>query len=745
MAKNNYTITHSDGSQSTYYGCSTVAEACEVGEVAVPSGIASNASVTIGEIQDVNSYNVALTEELVVNYSENSQLVAYQDLVKFQGLYKQLEFQETSKLGVMEITSQDENTTFTALGRKYQNQQNGLLLKTNKNQNQLLINTDKLSQDRPIIKVHLEHGVLNNLGYHSGLVGGNNVYFTSPIKGYEIVLQDFIGECESSSVKLRSMKVVDTTSDIEVSSSSYIESTDATRFFLSDPIQKCLIVDSGDVSVCARINMSNVEARYAQYSNFTSDISQTLSLVLLYPKTVEAMYSDRLLSTIELELEYTSADGILMYSDLTIEVWFDAPNPLTHPQLKFDKDFTTEDDTTHETITVDVEKSILYTTSDNKELFNYTDEWAYKFGNNTDVVSHGYGLTSDGTYIGWITYSQVPTDIGTITEYRGLFNKNHEVLTSVSIPEGVEIIGDYAFVSCKKLTTCTFPSTIRVIGAHAFRDSGLVELILPTPAEFQWYNIVVINGSGFKDCHQLQRVEGQLVGLVGGGSHFENCSVLTTMNLQALFFGGRSKYNGVWGAFQANYYSLLSRDSYQTGACAFKDCTSLTTDVCKLLKLVPDAPVHNNEVPMIPDDFCRNCTSMNSITLALDTNHWSTSELDMDGLLPQTIRSIDSFKHVSNAHTLYLQGNYDIVSGFGASTFYGCSGITKLYCNSQHPPYLGIQNISPRYAIDFKKCHLYIPLGRTVAYTSKAQWGDFTRSNIHEITQEEFELALQAL
>ena len=47
---------------------------------------------------------------------------------------------------------------------------------------------------------------------------------------------------------------------------------------------------------------------------------------------------------------------------------------------------------------------------------------------------------------------------------------------------------------------------------------------------------------------------------------------------------------------------------------------------------------------------------------------------------------------------------------------------------------MGTKNIWKSGAINPKTCHLYVPVGRTAAYNSKAQWGDFPLSNIHELT-----------
>ena len=53
-------------------------------------------------------------------------------------------------------------------------------------------------------------------------------------------------------------------------------------------------------------------------------------------------------------------------------------------------------------------------------------------------------------------------------------------LTSVSIPESVTSIGDYAFLRCSGLTSVTIPESVTRIGGCAFYEcSGLTSLTIP--------------------------------------------------------------------------------------------------------------------------------------------------------------------------------------------------------------------------------------------------------------------------
>ena len=57
-------------------------------------------------------------------------------------------------------------------------------------------------------------------------------------------------------------------------------------------------------------------------------------------------------------------------------------------------------------------------------------------------------------------------------------------LTEILIPEGVEIIGDYAFYMCEKLRFVTLPDTLAEIGENAFGEcSAAEEILLPDKVE----------------------------------------------------------------------------------------------------------------------------------------------------------------------------------------------------------------------------------------------------------------------
>ncbi len=98
-------------------------------------------------------------------------------------------------------------------------------------------------------------------------------------------------------------------------------------------------------------------------------------------------------------------------------------------------------------------------------------------------------------------------------------------ITSVIIPEGVKSIGECAFMGCEWLRAVTLPSTLETIGAAAFREcDSLEEIRLPA-------QIRVLPTACFYECISLKSVQ-LPEGLVRIGSKaFSGCRRLESIEL----------------------------------------------------------------------------------------------------------------------------------------------------------------------------------------------------------------------
>ncbi|WP_298548259.1 leucine-rich repeat domain-containing protein [uncultured Parabacteroides sp.] len=74
-------------------------------------------------------------------------------------------------------------------------------------------------------------------------------------------------------------------------------------------------------------------------------------------------------------------------------------------------------------------------------------------------------------------------------------------LQSVELPVSLETIGGAAFFRCQRLSRVRFPanSNLKVIGAHAFRETGLESVSIPV-------SVKEIRNSAFRECGRLSSV-----------------------------------------------------------------------------------------------------------------------------------------------------------------------------------------------------------------------------------------------
>ena len=78
---------------------------------------------------------------------------------------------------------------------------------------------------------------------------------------------------------------------------------------------------------------------------------------------------------------------------------------------------------------------------------------------------------------------------------------NNELITSITIPNGVKTIPSYAFRYCTSLTNITIPDSVTSIGWGAFRDcGGLISVTIPK-------SVRTISKYAFYNCSNLSNIK----------------------------------------------------------------------------------------------------------------------------------------------------------------------------------------------------------------------------------------------
>ena len=100
----------------------------------------------------------------------------------------------------------------------------------------------------------------------------------------------------------------------------------------------------------------------------------------------------------------------------------------------------------------------------------------------------------------WCNISELDNLMGCGFDKKNLY-LNNELITSITIPDGVMEIPSYAFRGCSSLTSITIPDSVTNIGWGAFRDcSGLISVTIPK-------SVGTISKYAFYNCSNLSNIK----------------------------------------------------------------------------------------------------------------------------------------------------------------------------------------------------------------------------------------------
>lgn len=188
----------------------------------------------------------------------------------------------------------------------------------------------------------------------------------------------------------------------------------------------------------------------------------------------------------------------------------------------------------------------------------------------TAQTAHAYDFEVDGIWYN-ITNSDnnevgvTKDDVLPYTKYTG----NVTIPSTVTYKNktySVTSIQDEAFYTCSKLTSVTIPNSVKTIGNHAFRETGIKSINIPD-------GVTSIGDLGFYGCKSLASVTLPESVKDMGSSAFRYCTSLTTISIpnslslvSGLCFSGCTSLKSV----------TLPNSVKEICDNAFEDCTSLT-------------------------------------------------------------------------------------------------------------------------------------------------------------------------
>ena len=133
-------------------------------------------------------------------------------------------------------------------------------------------------------------------------------------------------------------------------------------------------------------------------------------------------------------------------------------------------------------------------------------------------------LTEMGDYAFYYCDNLVSVDIPAFPQGKSRSTPFYRciALSSVTLHEGLEVIGASAFGVCRSLSSVSFPTTVTEIGGGAFANSGLTSAVIPG-------NVVTLGAGAFSYCKNLTYVKiAPGLKYLGGGA-FGGCKLLTEM------------------------------------------------------------------------------------------------------------------------------------------------------------------------------------------------------------------------
>ncbi|MBQ2992367.1 MAG: leucine-rich repeat protein, partial [Alistipes sp.] len=238
-------------------------------------------------------------------------------------------------------------------------------------------------------------------------------------------------------------------------------------------------------------------------------------------------------------------------------------------------------------------------------------------------------------------------------------------LTSVTIPDSVTTIGEYAFRDCSSLTSITIPDSVTMIWESAFGGCNALKAFYGKFASAD-NRCLIVDGvlNSFAPAGLTEYTIPDSVTTIGGYT-FQYCSALTSVTIPD---------------------SVTSIE-----CCAFESCSSLTSVT------IPDS------VTTIGNFAFSDCSALTNVTIGNGVTEIGNS----------------AFRDCSSLTSVTIP---DSVTTIGEYAFYSCSALKEVYCKPTTPPSLGNSSV-----FDFNASgrRIYVPTASVDAYKAKQNWSEY--------------------
>ena len=282
-------------------------------------------------------------------------------------------------------------------------------------------------------------------------------------------------------------------------------------------------------------------------------------------------------------------------------------------------------------------------------------------------------------------------------------------LTSVTIPNSVTSIGEYAFYECTSLTSVTIPNSVTSIEYAAFSGCALTSITIPNSITsiadttfagcYSLTNLTIptsvtnIGFDAFSACPSLTSVAIPSSVTSIGGYAFSGCGSLSAITVDAL----NPAYSSVDGVlFDKSQTTLIQCPGGKTGSYTIPNSVTNLSDAFRFCDYLTRITIPDTVVKIESYTF-QDCVSLTNVTIPGSVTRIGgaafTGCISLIGLtIPNSVTSIgdNAFAYCHSLASITIPPS---VTNLGSGVFGECASLEAITVDASNPAYSSVEGI----------------------------------------------------